>query len=127
MDVLEALRSSGIEEVNGNTAVLHKDGVDIDISVSSISSVTNVCAKKKIRYDDSFQSEMVRRVMMLNNGMVFPFGTYWLNDNKELELRMNMIVDGAPTRKRLEEVIGKLAASVLSSANLLEIGGDYHE
>ena len=64
---------------------------------------------------------------MLNNGMVFPFGTYWLNDNKELELRMNMIVDGAPTRKRLEEVIGKLAASVLSSANLLEIGGDYHE
>ena len=127
MGIFEALRNSGIEKVNGNTAVLHKDGVDIDISISSISNVTNVCAKTKINYDDDFHEEMIHHVIALNNGMVFPLGTYWLNEDKELELRLNMIVEGNPTRKRLEEVISKLAASVLSSASYLEARGNDHE
>ena len=127
MGIFEALRNSGIEKVNGNTAVLHKDGVDIDISISSISNVTNVCAKTKINYDDDFHEEMIHHVIALNNGMVFPLGTYWLNEDKELELRLNMIVEGNPTRKRLEEVISKLASSVLSSASYLETRGNDHE
>ena len=127
MGIFEALRNSGIEKVNGNTAVLHKDGVDIDISISSISNVTNVCAKTKINYDDDFHEEMIHHVIALNNGMVFPLGTYWLNEDKELELILNMIVEGNPTRKRLEEVISKLASSVLSSASYLETRGNDHE
>ena len=123
MTIMDSLMDSGMKHISSNTAVFIKDEIEIKVSVSTIANIVNVIASVPYRSGDGTGNEMLEKINKLNDGLVFPLGIYRHNQETErLELMTNMIVDCTPTRKRLDEVIGILSASLLSAKNTLEKG-----
>lgn len=121
MTLFEALKNSGIQLMDSNTAVLSKDNVEFQICVSTVTNITNICAKTKLSGQDD-KARTMDKIDDLNKTPLFPIGTYWFNsDSNELELRMNLLVDRAPTRKCLEDVISMITATMCSAVRFMEV------
>ena len=126
MEIEDALRKVGASYSNRNTADIESGAIKFHIDIGTSKGMCTVCASTAIVVPKQGLKSVQDKIDALNKGQTG--GVYQLSkDNSALEMRSVLWIDRKPTVASLNDLIGMMEASLISSVALIENGDDSYE